>query len=132
VDTTLDEAAEHLAVGLSRIAGIQEVRICSRDGNLLGTAPGTELGREAFLAAFIGRRAESLGDGDLRGWGEKLVNGRLTRIVLAGSGRETMIVAHRNTDIWLSLAPGASADTLEPTVRLLLEPTVRLLLERYG
>jgi len=120
VDADRDDTAERLAGSLSRIPGVEAVQICSREGVLLGASP-VEPGREAFLAAFIARRAESFGDGDLRGFGGRVVNGQLNRVVLAGDRREAVIVRHEQNYVWLSLAPGASADTLSPTIHQTLQ-----------
>jgi predicted regulator of Ras-like GTPase activity (Roadblock/LC7/MglB family) len=120
VDGDRDDTAERLASSLSRIPGVEAVQVCSRDGVLLG-ASSVEPGREAFLAAFIARRAESFGDGDLRGFGGRVVNGQLDRVVLAGDRREAVIVRHEQNYVWLSLAPGASVDALSPTIHQTLQ-----------
>ncbi|HLZ70335.1 MAG TPA: hypothetical protein VKV26_10555 [Dehalococcoidia bacterium] len=115
MDADRDDTAERLAGSLSRIPGVEAVQICSREGVLLG-ASRVEPGREAFLAAFVARQAESFGDGDLRGFGGRLANDQLERIVLAGDRREAVIVRYEQNYVWLSLAPGTSADALSPTI----------------
>lgn len=121
MDTARDETADRLAATLSRIAGVAGVLVCTREGALIGAAGEAEPGREPFLAAFVTRRAEALGDGDLRGWGARLVQGRLEKIVLSGERREAAIYRYADNVVWFALAPGASAEALGPMIQQSLQ-----------
>jgi len=121
VETARDETADRLATTLGRIAGVASVLVCTREGALIGAAGDAAPGREPFLAAFVSRRAAALGDGDLRGWGARLVQGRLEKIVLSGARREAALYSYQDNIVWFALAPGASAEALGPTIQQSLQ-----------
>jgi predicted regulator of Ras-like GTPase activity (Roadblock/LC7/MglB family) len=116
-----DGVHAHIAVSLSRIPGVASVQVCTLDGQVLATAPSGSIQDDNRLAAFIVRRAEGFGDGDLRGWGSKLSQSALQRIVIEDARQETVIVKHEDGYVCLSLSPGASVETLNDTILLALQ-----------
>jgi predicted regulator of Ras-like GTPase activity (Roadblock/LC7/MglB family) len=102
---TRDETLERMARDLKRITGIEEALICSREGQVLGQDTSDHPAREAAFSAFVGHRAETLGD---------LLNaGQFVQAVLAGQKQRVMIVTHKQNYVSLSLARRTSESVFQ-------------------
>jgi predicted regulator of Ras-like GTPase activity (Roadblock/LC7/MglB family) len=109
---TKDETAERMARGLKRIAGIEGVLICSREGKVLGQDTSGDPIKETALTAFVGHQAEALG---------VLLNaGQLEQVILAGEKRRAIIVAHEQNYVGLSLAQRTLAESIAPVIQITL------------
>jgi hypothetical protein len=116
-----DPVAERLAQHLRRMPGVGAVQVRSREGDLIGALPDEGPDVDSAWAGFVVRRAEMLGDGDLRGWGPRINQGRLQRIVISGDAGETLVLHHGERYIWLTLDSTALSDSVEPIVRRALQ-----------
>ena len=107
-----DETLERMARDLRRITGIEEALICTREGRALSQDTSGHPAREAVFSAFVGHRAETLGD---------LLNaGQFVQAVLAGQKRRVMIVAHEQNYVSLSLTqrtPDSVSQAIQMTLR---------------
>lgn len=121
VNPTREPVADRLSEQLRRLPAVESVQVRGGDGELLGAAPDNGPDLDAAWTAFVVGRAATLGDGDQRGWGERLSNGRLERLVVSGPLGETLVLRHGRRFVWLTLAAGQLADGAEPNVCLALQ-----------
>ena len=105
-----DEIEKRMARGLKRIAGIEGVLICSREGKVISQDTEADPVREAALTALIGIRAEGVG---------VLVNtGMLKHAVLGGTRRQVMIINHDQHFIGLSLDLRTSVENVNSLIQM--------------
>lgn len=112
-----DPVAERLAEQLRRLPAVDSVQIRAESGDLLAASPDEGPDTDAAWTAFVLRRAQTLSDGDARGFGERIGSGRLERLVLSGPQGETLALRHGERFVWLTLAPPALAESVEPLAR---------------
>jgi hypothetical protein len=121
VSPTREAMAERLCNQLVRHPAVESVHVRDGDGHVLGAAPENGPDVDAAWTAFVVARAGSLGDGDLRGWGERVSNGRVEGLVVSGPLGETLVIRHGRRYVWLSLLAGVLADGVEPAARQALQ-----------
>lgn len=121
VDRACDPVSQRLAEQLKRLPAAALVQVRTADGELLGAAPESGPDVDSAWTAFVVGRAGSLGDGDQRGWGERLAAGTLDGLVVSGPLGDLLLVRHGGRFVWLTLAPGTPAEGVEPSVRAALQ-----------
>jgi DNA-binding response OmpR family regulator len=112
-DEALVEAKmDRVARALTTVKGIDGVVVCSQGGELLGQATNANPAQRATLTAFIGHRAETLGN--------LLDVGESQHVALAGEGPGTMVVPYQQNYVGLFLAERTSTESTAQEIQTVL------------
>ncbi len=116
------ETASRIARAIAATPGVESVTVSSAAGAALAQANSGAPAREAALASFVAGRAEALSaDGDLRGMGRLVTDGRLLQVVAAWPGGEALILSAAGLHVFVAFKRGTSAESTSPGLRAILK-----------
>lgn len=101
--------ADRMAKGLKRIAGVDQVVVCSLEGEILAQEGAGDALSTAALTVFTGQQALFL---------QLMLNADTPgQVALIGEKRKMLIISQEQRYIGLVLSPRVSAESLMPSVR---------------
>lgn len=116
------ETARRFAASAAEAQGVAAVIVCGREGDVLAGSGPVDVRKEGALASFIAQRAEALAeDGDLRGMGKSLANGRLEEITLSGPAGESVLLSFPQCYAFVSLRRGANGPATVASLRVIAQ-----------
>ena len=115
------EFATRIANAVAAMPGIEGAVVANKAGDVLGAAAMDSAERDASLATFLTQRAVALsGDGDLRGMGRLVAGSNFQQISASWPGGEALVMSFANSNMFVSLRRGVTAESAGPALRTVL------------